>query len=188
MVVENWRNFVQRLQQDLIVRVREHLPLRTPVMEEGDIVLPLHQSSSTTQIGDPVIAAAARASANAEIDSHMLCFCYCDSPDMELVRLTCCKQMIHRQCVLVYLSINSQCVYCKSVLDMAGVLELTTIDRLEMILPATMSPTQWTPTTQVRSGTSNRWCWTRLHFDLPTMFGQNHRIRSVKTNMSRRKR
>ena len=31
---------------------------------------------------------------------------------------------------------------------MAGVLELTTIDRLELILPATMSPTQQTPKTK----------------------------------------
>jgi hypothetical protein len=112
LVAENWRNFIQWSEQDLIVRVRERLVLHTPVAEEGDIVLPLRNSSSTTHIGDPVIAAAARASALVEIDPHTLCFCYCDSPDMELVRLTCCKQTIHRQCVLAYLCINSQCVYC----------------------------------------------------------------------------
>jgi nicotinamide riboside kinase len=33
---------------------------------------------------------------------------------------------------------------------MAGVLELTTINRLELILPATMSPTQQTPTAKKR--------------------------------------
>jgi len=95
-------------------------------------VFPLHNSSSTTHIGDPVIAAAA--SALAEIDPHKLYFCYCDSPDMELVRL----------------KVNSQCVDCHAVLDMAGVLELTTIDRLELILPATMSPTKQTPTAKKR--------------------------------------
>jgi hypothetical protein len=128
--------------------VRKRLPLRTPVAEDGDIVLPLRNSSSSLCIGDPVIAAAARASALAEIDSHKLCFCYCDLPDMELVRLKCCKQTIHRQCVLAYLCINSQCVYCHAIIDMAGVLELTTIDRLELIIPATMSPMQQTPTTK----------------------------------------
>jgi hypothetical protein len=91
-----------------------------------------------------VIAAAVGASAQTEIDPHKLCFCYCNSPDMELVRLECCKQTIHRQCVLAYLCINSQCVYCHVVVDMAGVLELTIIDKLELILPATMSPTQQT--------------------------------------------
>jgi hypothetical protein len=127
------------------VRVRERLTLRTPVAEDGDIVLPLRNSSSTMHIGDPVIAAAARASELAEMD--MLCFCYCDSSDMELVRLTCCKQTIHRQCVLAYLCINSQCAYCKAMLEHASVLELPTIDRLDLILPATMATTHQTPTT-----------------------------------------
>jgi len=131
------------------VRVRERLTLRTPVAEEGDLVLPRH-SSSTTHIGDPVIAAAARASAQAEIDPHTLCFCYCDLSDMELVRLTCCRQMIHQQCVLAYLCINSQCAYCKADLEHASVLELPTIDRFDLILPATMATTHQTPTGKKR--------------------------------------
>jgi hypothetical protein len=110
------------------VRVREQLPLRTPVAEDGDIVLPLRNSSSSrTRIGDPVIAAAAGAYALVEIDPHKLCFCYSDLSDMELVRLECCKQTTHRQCALAYLCINSQCVYCRAIVDMAGVLELTTM-------------------------------------------------------------
>ena len=68
LVVENWRNLIQGSQQDLVVGVRERLTLRTPVAENGDIVLPVCNSSSTTHIGDPVIAAAARDSALAEID------------------------------------------------------------------------------------------------------------------------
>jgi hypothetical protein len=151
LVAEHWRKFIQRSEQDLIVRVREQLPLRTPVAEDGDIVLPLRNtSSSTTCVGDPVIAAAAGASAQADIDPHKLCFCYCDSPHMELVRMECCQQMIHRQCVLAYLCINSQCVYCCAAVDMAQVLELTTNDRSELILPSTMSPTQQTPKTKKR--------------------------------------
>jgi hypothetical protein len=85
-----------------------------------------------------VIAAAARASAQAEIDPHTLCFCYCDSSDMELIRLPCCKQTIHRQCVLAYLCINSQCPYCKAGIQDAKVIELPTIDRFDLILPATI--------------------------------------------------
>jgi len=83
-------------------------------------VLPRH-SRHTTRIGDPVIEAAARASTQAEIDPHTLCFCYCDSSDMELVRLTCCRQTIYQQCVLVYLCINSQCAYCKANLEHVSV-------------------------------------------------------------------
>jgi hypothetical protein len=108
--------------------VREHLPLRTPTTEEG------------------VIAGAAAASAQTEIDHHQLCFCYCDSPDMELVRMKCCKQTIHQQCVLAYLGINSQCAYCHCVvLNIAGVLALPTINRLE-IISTTMSTPQQTQT------------------------------------------
>jgi hypothetical protein len=95
LVAEHWRKFIQRSEQDLIVRVREQLPLRTPVVEDGDIVFPLRNSSSTTRVGDPVIAAAAGASAQAKIDPHKLCFCYCDLSDMELVRMECCQQTIH---------------------------------------------------------------------------------------------
>ncbi len=65
---------------------------------------------------------------------------------MSPTRLKCCKQMIHRQCVLAYLGINSQCTYCCGVvLDIAGVLALPTIDRLE-IISTKMSPMQRTPT------------------------------------------
>jgi hypothetical protein len=108
-------------------------------------VLPLRNTASTVPISDPVIAAAVAASAQAEIDHHQLCFCYCDLPDMELVRLKCCKQMIHQQYLLAYLGINSQCTYCRgAVIDNAGVLALPTIDRLE-IISTTMSPPQQTP-------------------------------------------
>ncbi len=127
------------------MRVRDHLPLRTPTTEEGNLVLLLQNTASTVPISDPVIAAAAAASAQVELDHHQLCFCYCDSPDMELVRLKCCKQTIHRQCLLAYLGINSQCAYCRgAVINIAGVLALPTINRPE-IISTTMSPLQQTP-------------------------------------------
>ncbi len=112
LVTEHWRCFVHQCKQDLLVCVREHLPIRTPTAEEGNLVLPLRNTASTVPISDPVIAAAAAALAQAEINHHQLCSCYCDLPDMELVRLKCCKQTIHRQCLLAYLGINSQCAYC----------------------------------------------------------------------------
>ena len=87
------------------MRVREQLPLRTPVAEDGDIVLSLCNSSSSKRIGDPVIAAAAGASALAETDPHKLCFCYCDSPDMELVSSNAAnKQFINSVYLLIFAS------------------------------------------------------------------------------------
>ncbi len=105
-----------------------------------------HPTFPAKPISDPVIAVAVAASAQAEIDHHQLCFCYCDLLDMELVRMKCCKQTIHRQCVLAYLGINSQCAYCRgAVIDIAGVLALPTIDRSE-IISTKMSPIQRTST------------------------------------------
>jgi hypothetical protein len=128
------------------VRVREHLLLRIPTAEDSNLVLLLQNTFSTVPIRDPVVAAAAAALAQAEIDEHQLCFCYCDSPNMELVRLKCCKQTIHQQCVLAYLGINSQCAYCRgAVIDIAGVLALPTINRCELISTTTSKPQQ-TPT------------------------------------------
>jgi hypothetical protein len=144
LVTEHWRHFVHQCEQDLLVRVRERLPLRTSTAEEGNLVLPLRNTASTVPISDPVIAVAAAVLAQAEINHHQLCFCYCDLPDMELVRLKCCKQMIHQQCLLAYLCINSQCAYCRgAVINIAGVLALPTINRSE-IISTTMSPLQQT--------------------------------------------
>jgi len=156
MVAAEWKKIIQRSQQDLEVRVREHLILHTPVAEEGNLVFPCH-SRHTTHIGDPVIEAATRASAQVEIDPHTLCFCYCDLSDTELVRLTCCRQTIHRQCVLAYLCINSQFAYCKANLEHASVLELPSIDRFDLMLPSTTATThQQTPTpTAGKKRTSN---------------------------------
>ncbi len=127
------------------MRVRERLPLHTPTIEEGDLVLPLQNTASTALISDPVIAVATAALAQAEINHHQLCFCYCDLLDMELVKMKCCKQTIHPQCVLAYLGINSQCAYCRgAVINIARVLALPTIDRSE-IISTKMSPTQHTP-------------------------------------------
>jgi hypothetical protein len=146
LVMEHWRRFVHRCEQDLLVPVRECLLLCTPTAEEGNLMLPLQNTASTAPISDPVIAAAAAASAQAEIDHHQLCFCYCDLPDMELVRRKCCKQTIHRRCLLAYLGINSQCAYCcGAAINIAVVLALPTIDRSAIIF-TTMSPPQRTPT------------------------------------------
>ncbi len=64
------------------MRVRERLPLRIPTAEDSNLVLPLQNMFSTAPIRDPVVAAAAAASTQAEIDERQLCFCYCDLPNM----------------------------------------------------------------------------------------------------------
>jgi hypothetical protein len=152
LVTEHWNKFLEQCQQDLLVHVGERLPLRTPTAEDGNVVLPLRSTFSTALIRDPVVAAAAAASAQAEIDERQLCFCYCDSPNMELVRIKCCKQTIHRQCILAYLGINSECAYCRGgVINIAGILELPTINRCEIISLTTSAPRTPTVKQDLRS-------------------------------------
>jgi hypothetical protein len=66
-----------------------------------------------------------------------ICFCCCDSLAMELVCLTCCKKMIHWQCLIAYLGINSQCCYCCCPVDIAKVMDYEMIDRS---LPQPLTP------------------------------------------------
>jgi len=66
------------------------------------------------------------------------------------------------------------------------VLELPTIDRFDLILLATMATMHQTPL-QGRSDLQLLLI-NRLHFNLLTQFGQNHRIRSMRINVIRRKR
>jgi hypothetical protein len=48
---------------------------------------------------------------------------------MNLIHLKCCKKTIHEQCLLAYLGVNNQCLYCCCILDLAKVLEYPIIDR-----------------------------------------------------------
>lgn len=48
--------------------------------------------------------------------SMTICFCCVDSPSMDIIRTPCCKNNVHRHCILRNMTINSQCVYCRKVL------------------------------------------------------------------------
>jgi hypothetical protein len=123
------------------VGVRERFPLRTPIAEEGDIVLPSRNTLSTAPVRNASIALAVAASAEAEIDHHQFCFCYCDAPGMDLLKMQCCKQTIHCHCLVAHLRVNSQHPYChEPIEDIATVLELPTVNRSDILcekMPAT---------------------------------------------------
>ncbi len=126
LVVEHWNCFVNHCDKHLTLRVRER-----------------RNRDTTEPTIDPVIAAAAAASDEAEVDHLQLCFCYCDSSNMELVMVQCCQQTYHCQCLLAHLGSNSQCAYCRSAaITIAGVLELPTNDRSELLAPIMLPPKQ----------------------------------------------
>ncbi len=56
-------------------------------------------------------------------DTFELCFCWVDSPSMEVINLPCCKASVHRHCVLEALQSNNQCVYCRKVLDPQDIID-----------------------------------------------------------------
>jgi hypothetical protein len=112
LVTNEWKRFVSRFNNNLIVGVRERIPLRTPFAEDGDLDLPTRNSSLLRATIDPVIAATAAASTEALMDNAQLCFCCCDSANTEHVIIPCCKQFIHQQCLLIHLGVSSQCCYC----------------------------------------------------------------------------
>ena len=131
LVTNEWKRFVSRFNNNLIERVRERIPLCTPVAEDGALVLPSRNSSWLRATIDPVIAAAVAASAEALMDNAQLCFCCCNSPKMDLVIIRCCKQFIHRQCLLAHLRVSSQCCYChRAITDIATVLQCPTVTQL----------------------------------------------------------
>ncbi len=99
-VISEWQRLVAHCNNNLILRVRECVPLLEPRPEDREMPPAAHRSYSTV---DAAVAAAASASADALEADMDICFCCCDSLAMELVCLTCCKKTIHHQCLLAYL-------------------------------------------------------------------------------------
>jgi hypothetical protein len=133
-VINEWTRLVAQCNNNLILHVRERIPLLEPWPEDGETTTVPHRSYPTI---DAAVAAAAAASVDAPEAEMDKCFCCCDSLAMELVHLTCCKKTIHQQCLLAYLGTNSQCCYCPCPVDIAKVIEYETIDRS---LPQPLAP------------------------------------------------
>ncbi len=133
-VISEWTRLLAHCNNDLMLCVRECIPLLEPRPEDGETTTVPHKSYFTI---DAAVAAAAAASADAPEADMDIYFCCCNSLAMELVRLTCCKKTIHPQCLLAYLGTNSQCCYCPCPVDMAKVMEYETIHRS---LPQPLTP------------------------------------------------
>jgi hypothetical protein len=41
-----------------------------------------------------------------------VCFCFSDEAHMDIVPLVYCKQLIHRECLMIFLQFQSSCPYC----------------------------------------------------------------------------
>ncbi len=119
-VINEWTWLVAQCNNDLLLHVRECIPLLEPRSEDGETITAPRRTYPTI---DAAVAAAAAASVDAPEAEMDVCFCCCDSLAMELVCLTCCKKTIHWQCLLACLGINSKCCYCCCPVDIAKVMD-----------------------------------------------------------------
>ncbi len=133
-VINEWTCLVAQCNNDLLLHVRERIPLLEPRPEDRETITAPWRTYPTI---DDAVAAAAAASADASEAEMDICFCCCDSLTMALVCLTCCKKTILWQCLLAYLGISSQCCYCHCPVDIAKVMDYETIDRS---LPQPLTP------------------------------------------------
>ena len=66
-----------------------------------------------------------------------VCHCFDDEPHMDILRLTCCKTFIHRECILSWLEFESSCPYCcRPIENIASIQNQHAIDRTKD-LPST---------------------------------------------------
>ncbi len=134
-VINEWTRLVAKCNNDLLLHVRERIPLLEPRPEDGETITAPRRSYPPI---DVAVVAATAASVDAPDEAEMdICFCCCDSLALEIVCLTCCKKTIDRQYLLAYLGINGQCCYCCCPVDFAKVMDYETIDRS---LPQPLTP------------------------------------------------
>ncbi len=48
---------------------------------------------------------------------------------MELIQMNCCKNTIHRQCILAWLAVSNRCVYCRAEVETVQVVDYPVIQR-----------------------------------------------------------
>ena len=120
LVTEQWKRFLIRCTDDLIVHIVQRQPiavLREEYASKGGNMT----SQADTRTFDPLD----------------ICFCFDDEPHIDIVRLVCCKEFMHRYCLLTWLKFESSCLYCRRPIDdIASIQHYPVIDRMKD-LPST---------------------------------------------------
>ena len=125
LVTEQWKRFLVRCNDDLVVRMKQRRPIGVLREEYAS------KEKNMTSPADP-----------RPIDPLDICFCFDDEPDMDIVRLVCCcKEFMHRDCLQNWLGFESSCPYCsKPINDIASIQQYPAIDRTKD-LPSTPTVT-----------------------------------------------
>jgi hypothetical protein len=85
LVINEWTCLVAQCNNDLLLHVRECIPLLESWPKDGETTTAPRRTYPTI---DAAVAAAAAASADAPEAEMDICFCCCDSLAMELIRVT----------------------------------------------------------------------------------------------------
>jgi hypothetical protein len=128
LVTEKWKRFLIRCNDNLIVCIQQRRPIAVLLEEEYASKEGNMTSQADTRTFDPLD----------------ICFCFDDEPHMDIVRLVCCKELMHRDCLQTRLEFESSCPYCRRpIADIASIQHYPVIDQTKD-LPSTptMTPKQ----------------------------------------------
>ena len=127
LVTEQWQRFLIRCNDDLIVRIQQRRPIAVLREEYAS------KGGNMTSQGD-----------TSTFDPLDICFCFNDESHMDILHLVCCKQFIHRDCLLTWLEFESSCPYCRRPIDdIASIQSHPVIDRTkDLSRTPTMTPKQ----------------------------------------------
>ena len=114
LVVDMWKVFLRKCNDDLLVHVR------VKKSERGT-------DSTTMPVNTDVVAA--------QHDPTDVCHCFDDSPEMDIVAIHCCGSLWHRECVLSYREYFPMCPYCaKAFNDIEDIQNYEVIDRSQGVI------------------------------------------------------
>jgi hypothetical protein len=127
LVTDQWKRFLERCNDDLVVRIQQRRPIAELREEYAS------KEKNMTSPADP-----------RPIDPLDICFCFDDEPHMDIVRLVCCKEFMHRDCLQNWLGFESLCPYCcHPIKDIASIQQYPAIDRTKDLLSTpTVTPQQ----------------------------------------------
>jgi hypothetical protein len=120
LVTKQWKRFLQRCNNDLVVSIHQREPLTNLRQEYASMGEDTTSQSNT----------ATSQSYTAAFDPLDVCFCFSDEAHMDIVCLVCCKQLIHQECLMIFFQFQSSCPSsCQPINDITSVRCYPAIDR-----------------------------------------------------------
>jgi hypothetical protein len=92
LVTQEWQRFLRRCNTDLIVRVQDRRPANKKIPDVAAVLMVVEKTTIEESI---------------KFNPLEVCFCFDDKPHQDVIHLKdCCKQFIHRECILIHLGLK----------------------------------------------------------------------------------